>query len=555
LLQSTSCISVTCFEYRVSIHLWKGAELSRISPLIQSLELLCKAIRIPPERYGLTLSKTNFRFFRRTVSTPGPEERPRYALGISANLEYELLPNLEHNCWQTLLDSCVVLDCGREPRPQPSFGRGIKLGFDLMATLAAVEFSMGIDGGVIFVGYQTALIPIGVENGCAQFHLITTGEGQIDPYRCVQQIETRLLTDDPLEFKGMTCFLGWCKVAQINLGTKALLAKVGHSNGKSKEKSIELNGFTIAATSSAPSNIASVQIQTNYTFRTHRVHFEPSVIYKKLLVDTSNQIALIYDSMQKRSWIVPKLSLLLHMAQTYIFSIPGISDETLPFVEPYSDAYEIVDAVFSMGGMNYGDTDQPFLIRNLIVGLNLNLLATTRNIRKSGGNILNGFEFLDVIHEPDRGACMKGHKLHRRRNWTDLVNLVDSVVVCSKFGDAITPSTQTSNRLCSRCNSLPPGLDYLATTAGCLNRLLKQEGETIPNGSLGKISDGVIWNMKGDPFQRCSHKNDSKLTCWERPDIFQKLKGNRWYQKPNPQNTATPTVQSLLPSTAGIVFI
>jgi hypothetical protein len=269
-----------------------------------------------------------------------------------------------------------------------------------MATLAAVEFSMVIDGGVIFVGYQTALIPIGVENGCAQSHLITASEGQIDPYRCVQQIETRLLTDDPLEFKGMTCFLGWCEVAQINLGTKALLAKVGHSNGKSKEKSIELNGFTIAATSSAPSNIASVQIQTNYTFRTHRVHFEPSVIYKKLLVDTSNQIALIYDSMQKRSWIVPKLSLLLHMAQTYIFSIPGISDETLPFVEPYSDAYEIVDAVFSMGGMNYGDTDQPFLLRNLIVGLNLNLLATTRNIRKSGGNILNGFEFLDVIHEP-----------------------------------------------------------------------------------------------------------------------------------------------------------
>jgi hypothetical protein len=116
----------------------------------------------------------------------------------------------------------------------------------------------------------------------------------------------------------MTCFLGWCEVVQINLGTKALIQKVGYSNGKAKEKSLELNRFTLSAMRNASSNVAGLQIQTSYTFRTHRVHFEPSSIYRKLLVDTSNQLALIYDSTEKGSWIVLKLSLLHHGACVHL---------------------------------------------------------------------------------------------------------------------------------------------------------------------------------------------------------------------------------------------
>jgi hypothetical protein len=162
-----------------------------------------------------------------------------------------------------------------------------------MATLAGVEFSMLVDGGLLFVGYQTVLIPVKFEGGCTQFHLITTQEGQIDPYICTSKIKERFLSTDPMEFKGTTCFLGWCEVAQINIGTRALIPKVGYSNGKAEEKSFELNGFTLDAMGGAPSNVANLQIQSNYTFRTNRVQFELLAIYKKLLLDTSNQLALI----------------------------------------------------------------------------------------------------------------------------------------------------------------------------------------------------------------------------------------------------------------------
>lgn len=87
-------------------------------------------------------------------------EPERYILGKGSSLDSEPLVDLENNCWQLLLDSRIVVDFGRKTKSRSLVGKGIQLAFDLMATLAAAEFSMVIDKGIIFVGYQTALIPI-----------------------------------------------------------------------------------------------------------------------------------------------------------------------------------------------------------------------------------------------------------------------------------------------------------------------------------------------------------------------------------------------------------
>lgn len=66
-------------------------------------------------------------------------------LGITAALGDEPLPKPEHDCGQVLLDSCVVVDCGRKRKPRFSFEKGIQLSFDPMVTQAGVEFSVIID--------------------------------------------------------------------------------------------------------------------------------------------------------------------------------------------------------------------------------------------------------------------------------------------------------------------------------------------------------------------------------------------------------------------------
>jgi hypothetical protein len=68
-------------------------------------------------------------------------------LGITAALGNEPLPKPEQDCWQVLLDSCVMINCGRKRNPWFSFEKGIQVSFDLMATPAGVEFSIIIDQG------------------------------------------------------------------------------------------------------------------------------------------------------------------------------------------------------------------------------------------------------------------------------------------------------------------------------------------------------------------------------------------------------------------------
>jgi hypothetical protein len=56
------------------------------------------------------------------------------------------------------------------------------MSFDLMISLAAAEFHLPIAGGVVFFGYRTVLFPTALNGDSAQFHLLTTNDGQVNPY-------------------------------------------------------------------------------------------------------------------------------------------------------------------------------------------------------------------------------------------------------------------------------------------------------------------------------------------------------------------------------------
>lgn len=86
-----------------------------------------------------------------------------------------------------------------------------------------------------------------------------------------------------------------------------------------------------------------------------------------------------------------------------------------------------------------------------------------------------------------------------------------------------------------------------------MKRLLTQDveiAEEVP--AVYQVSEGILRNIKGDPFQNRCHKDGSTSTCWERDDIFQELS---WNHKTFRKDNAPTTGQSTLLSTAGIVFI
>lgn len=516
---------------------------------IKAWDWLCKAVRRGTSK-ETRVSKTsyNLELCERTHS--------KRVVRISGHLGSTHSPEIEKYCWIQLFQSWTMVISRLGPRI--GFGKGLEMSFDLMLSLAAAEFAVVVAGGVVFVGYRTILFPTAIHENSAQFHLFTGGEGQINPY--VQEYGSRVLTENATQFRKMRCFLGWCTKAHVNLGTKRLPLSIRYSGGADKGKSIKLDGYTTTVQVGASAPLSAVLgVQSNFTYLSHQLRFTPASNYTQLLYDTAREVSLVYDSRERRCWLVPKLSLLLHMSQVYA-SHCGCAKNQVPWVEPHSNAVDLVKHLEALGGTPIlGNGDDAFLFRQLMLGLNTNLLKTVDLVKPSGGRKLYGFEFMDIITQPGRGSCMK--KLDTAvasKAWIGIANAVDAVIVCAGLGDAITAADEARTRN-KNCGKVPPAHDYLAATISCLGRLIERKGGALfgkVEGQRLQISDKCFWDLFWDPFSICNHCSFPG-ECWTSADIFQNLTSwpmtlinrRKTSGKTQPLSTAIP-----IPTSGAVVF-
>lgn len=549
----TSRIEVICYSTTAEV---RAAEVNHVanSRFLHGLELLCMALLPSSDtstRLGaakrLPSHEVAMRSGGSVIATTRDMRHERFDSPLSKDfpdcnaLPEWRLPETDDSsgCWRQLFieAACPIVNLGRQSATMPPSGKGLEVSFDLMATLAAVEFPLTIDGGVVFVGYQTILVPVLLNDDFAQFHLITsTTGGLIDPFTC--DLGKRLRTEDHQQFRTMRCFLGWCEAAVINLGTKGLPAKVKYARGVTKSQSPYMDALTVSTQLGVgkPSPVTlTAAIQAQFKMNSHKVQFTRNGGYLALLHDTAVQTALIYDSARKRGWVVPKLSLLVHMSQAYVLKTRNPAAR-VPFVERHVDALSLIgllerhgnDAVLS------GETHE-LLFCQLLLRLNEDLCKTVKVRKASSRKTLYGLEMMDVARPPDREVSMRSLKLSSSgKRWIKLANIIDAVVVCSHIGEVITaiPSNNTvssSHRQNHQCNSLPENRDYLAATISCL-RQLEEEQESDSDGEPGELAQqtkllgGLIWEISEAAFDPCKHKQNSNKTCWNRKGHAQRIK-------------------------------
>lgn len=200
--------------------------------------------------------------------------------------------------------------------------------------------------GVVFIGYSTLLFPTGILKKSAQFHLLTSNERQINPY--IQGYKSRVLTNDISQFKKMRCFLGWGTHADVNLGTKELPKSIKYSGGANRGKSLQLDVFSTLFQAGASAPFSAVgTVQANSSYHDYGLNFPPHKQYEKLPQGTAREVALVYDSGEQRCWLVPKLSLLLHMSQAYASYCGSNPTHGVPYVGPHSEATLLARLQFS----------------------------------------------------------------------------------------------------------------------------------------------------------------------------------------------------------------
>ncbi|KAF2452247.1 hypothetical protein BDY21DRAFT_295039, partial [Lineolata rhizophorae] len=275
--------------------------------------------------------------------------------------------------------------------------------------------------------------------------------------------------------------------------------------------------------------------------------------YTKMLYDTSKDVVLISDVHNRRSWLVPKLSLMLHMAHAWAAE-NGLStfpnSDPMPFAEPYDDASVVIRALEGQGDLIVcGQGNDSFKLRTLLLGLSINLLASTNCKAKSTTGTLYGFELMDLIMEPGRGCLMKELKIKTSQTWLALANLADAVIICSELGEAITPAPNGS-RGNAKCGILPRGQDYFAAHLSCLDRLRSRAGKqpvTLNKPSQVPLSTKILWKVSGNPFELCKHECHSVDTCWNKPNILQSLDHENpfWFMHSTQKPSSSAGLQGL----------
>lgn len=530
--QSKTEYALTAHDSYLSVNINNAVLDHELDVVISALDWLCKAFRIPqhlPLQRGCLVSSSCCRIsYLETKNATIGYDSSKSGICLDFSLSTEPMQELEHNCWQQLFHSCFVLEEKELSRYHGTVGKGLEMSFDLMVSLAATEYPVIVKDTVFLTGYRTVLVPTQLEADYVQFHLEVNERQQINPFNL--KSGERAPVTDYTQFKSKRCFVGWCETAQITLGTQRLPLTVRYSGAQEQRRTLHMTGVSAGGHigSAAPIQ-AGVSGQATFSFISHHLAFSPASEYSKMLFDVSKQVVLISDVTARRSWLVSKLSLILHMAHAWVID-NGIAQDTssdpIPFADPHDDGIAVRQALECHGDTAVcGHGNDLFRLRSLLLGLSINLLATVNLTERSRHNSLYGFEFMDIVSEPGRGAFMKRVKVGTDQSWLPLANLADAVIICSDIGEAITPA-EGDSRKNSMCNALPPGRDYLAAHLSCLVSLARRAGRELvlplqdPRIALSREK---FWTIIGEPFEACTHGVQSTDTCWTRGHILQEI--------------------------------
>jgi hypothetical protein len=226
---------------------------------------------------------------------------------------------------------------------------------------------------------------------------------------------------------------------------------------------------------------------------------------------------LLYDATEKRGWLVPAESVLLHMAQTWIrMNVPSVG---LPFAKPDWDGVNAIENIMRechrLELRKLLDNDSSYYFRDLIKlfwndlkGCSIARRQSEEEdlgTRKIPRSKLCGWEFMDFISRPLE-FCMKEEVLKFLGcGWELLAEDKDIfVLVCKGLGEVIKPAP--SVQLCQKRASVPSGKQYLAASINCLQRMSRNHG----SGEVYmRLTSRVFWrppvHLLQDLLDDCAH--------------------------------------------------
>ena len=469
--------------------------------IAQQLAWLSTVFRLPIEG---ELSRSDFTLHATAVPT-------------SFNLRQRRLKKVEQNgnantCWHPLF-STGILAIGF-PIPVRNGEAGVELPFEAMIQLAGVIGPVEYQGGVVLKGFSTMIFPVltsssppNSSHNATQWHLVHLENDDFIMLSDLASFEDRALV--PLKDFDLLVhsrsFLGCYKEVNVNLGTETVAYdRLTTSDVTVPRRRPELSGFSLGL---ALPKFGGPSATVNFALPKRLSVRRPEDSYEQILSYSSSMPIILYDTSDRRAWMVPTIGVILHMIHVWAClqksQFPALSLSNVPYTTGGHDiGREAQEVVYNNSHLELyvsKDNNEPYLLKDLVkkywLGLEM-VIAARQDHKFAGKGNLIGWDMMEVINrDPFSGLktpSMKGFK----GTWEELARDPNMVVLfCQGLGDVIIPNPQ-AQRLCDKWRLVPQDKDYLTATTCCVVQCSHRfYGHTI------------FWEQTKDaaPFADCDH--------------------------------------------------
>ncbi|CZR54526.1 uncharacterized protein PAC_04410 [Phialocephala subalpina] len=433
----------------------------------------------------------------------------------------------EASCWFSLFTSSVMA----KDFPIAARGQevGLEIPIEMMAALTGVRHAVEYEGGILLKGYSSAFVPVKRYKDSIQWHYIENAEEVRLPYWAVEaRCPGRAMLDEMNmeSVKNTRAFVGWWITTETHLGTEtANYENIDWSAAGQVGRAITFSGATLGF-----QQIMTGEVNFSLGARDGKLYVERKGPYQKIVQCAARSPVVLYDTCEKRAWLVPASGVILHIARTRNHQNPFMIDGkeiNFPSADPSMSSHEPAEKVLlsqasfklcaedDLGNKDYYLGD---LVRDIwsymesLLDKNVTKEVTSDpEVRGTMRHLLRGWEFMDLVYDRSPFLLKETYIEKSSGGWTNLARDIDAVVLFGSWFEGIKLNEKFMAGLCHVWKSVPKGKDYLTASVPVMNWLYKVAGSKLSRKHL--TSTHLRWHKGGQLWERCDSTKLFSCNC------------------------------------------
>jgi len=435
-------------------------------------------------------------------------------------------------CWHSMFNRCVI--AGGFPVPERGDRRGVELSFALMAPLGRIWYPKEYLDGVVLKGFSTILVPTSINQHGVQWHFIGHEDRRKEISMAAVQEHCEIVVEHvPIqELAQKRAFIGYCPEVQVHLGTR----DSGFERIEAPPRPLAQDAGTELLFSREVTPVLSVPgmgilggyMGTKVQLPNSKLSElkQDDAFLDDQIFNARRSASILYDVGMKTGWLVPELSVILHLVHFWTSQRPDQRKlvDMLPFAEPSPDgaeaSYQAILASKDDPLQSSQNRSTVIYVGDRVRWMYLALQSrkemlikrqseTTKPPNLGRKSVLYGWNFKEIANRQEFLTRLKvSIDTESSGRWETLAREDPKIVVlfCHKLGEPIRPVRP--EQLCSSWHPIPYGRSYLVASVKTMLALTES-----CRGSQDRpmLSPKHYWNRRELLFEKCSL--DPGTTC------------------------------------------